>query len=100
MKQEREEMKNIFNEISMLNEDELRQLNKFVVDRIKHIMDEKTSYAKMNFNVGDKVAFTNRKTNERYHGKITKINRKTADVACNIIPSIKWRVDMGMLEKE
>ncbi len=100
MKQEREEMKNLLNEVSMLNEDELRQLNKFVVDRLNNIMNEKASFAKMTFNVGDNVAFINRKTNERFHGKITKINRKTADVACNIIPSIKWRVNMSILEKE
>lgn len=51
--------------------------------------------AKARFRVGDRVEFTNR--GRAIHGKIVRMNPKTADVDCN--NGVEWRIHYQLLNK-
>jgi len=88
-------------EIMELTEDlainDLRDLNKEIVKRIRmlHAIEDLKTAAK--FSVGDDVSFIS-KRHGKVEGKVTKINRKTIGVKCtNIIGRGDWRVSPSIL---
>jgi hypothetical protein len=78
-----------------LNEDELIELNQFIVSRIKHERNEASRRMKRQLFVGSKVSF--RDNDGRIaEGKVVKVMRKFAkiDTGDNI-----WRVPINLLNK-
>ena len=82
--------------INNLTLDELYELNKKVVARIKALRDQESRQIANRLTVGDIVSFVN-KCNIRVNGTITKINKKTANVA---VDGTNWRVALSLLKQE
>ena len=78
-----------------LNLDELIELNKLVVDRIKYLRDLKAIKEKVLFKKGDFVSF--QKNNEFITGRVTKINIKT--ISLKTENGQEWRVSPHLLNK-
>ena len=82
--------------INNLTLDELYELNKKVVARIKALRDQESKQIANRLTVGDIVSFVN-KRNKRVNGTITKINKKTANVD---VDGTSWRVALSLLKQE
>ena len=79
----------------MLTLDELRELNTFVVDRIKYERNLKAQSMKRTLFIGSKVSFEDN-SGKLVEGKIIKVMRKYAKV--DVGPVI-WRVPITHLTK-
>ncbi len=66
--------------IRRLNEDDLRFLNRLIVERLKLIGQARSTAMLARFSVGDRVGFPCT-TGERKVGVITRLNKKTAGIA-------------------
>lgn len=78
-----------------LNEEELIELNQFIVGRIKHQRNEASRRMKRQLFVGTEVSFKN-DDGGTVQGKIIKVMRKFAKVDTG--PAI-WRVPLNLLTK-
>ena len=88
-------MNNILDQLETLNEQQLMQLNRSVISRLKRVRAAQTRAMKMSLNEGDTVTWTGRKGPQR--GTVVSIKRKFAHVDT---PAGKcWRVPMNMLHK-
>ena len=85
----------LMSDIKFLNEDELIELNQFVVGRIKHERNMEAQRMKRQLFVGTKVSFEDN-NGFTAHGKIVKVMRKFAKVDTG--PAI-WRVPLNLLTK-
>ncbi len=85
----------LMSDIRFLNEDELIELNQFVVGRIKHERNMEAQRMKRQLFVGTKVSFED---NDGFtaHGKIVKVMRKFARVDTG---AAIWRVPLNRLTK-
>ena len=79
----------------LLNEEELIELNQFIVGRIKHQRNEASRRMKRQLFVGTEVSFKN-DDGGTVQGKIIKVMRKFAKVDTG--PAI-WRVPLNLLTK-
>jgi hypothetical protein len=95
-----------------LSNDELRELNSYVVDLIRANQTTTQLRAKAGFRMGDKVKFRSSKTGRDVVGFVKKINSKSIDVledtanGINLVNSpmpaylqMTWRVSPSMLSK-
>ena len=82
-------------DIKFLNEDQLIELNQFIVGRIKHQQNEEARRMKRQLFVGSKVSFRDN-DGRMAEGKIIKIMRKNAKVSTG---DTVWQVPLNLLNK-
>lgn len=85
----------IMSDVKFLNEDELIELNQFIVNRIKHERNKNAQRMKRQLFVGTKVSFRDN-DGRMAEGKVVKIMRKFAQV--DVGDSV-WRVPLNLLNK-
>ena len=66
--------------IRKLNEDDLRYLNRLIVERLKLIQQARSTIMLANFSLGDRVKFPVGPAEEKT-GVIVRLNKKTASIA-------------------
>jgi hypothetical protein len=82
--------------IRRMNEDDLRFLNRLIVDRLKLIGQARSTVMLAHFNVGDRVSFPSA-TGQRKSGVIVRLNKKTASIATD--DRQQWNVHPGFLTR-
>ena len=85
----------LMTDIELLNEDELIELNQFIVGRIKHERNQASQRMKRQLFVGTKVSFEDN-DGKMVQGKIIKVMRKFARVD---VAHCTWRVPLNRLTK-
>jgi len=80
--------------IGRLNEEDLRFLNRLIVERLKLIAQARSTVMLARFNVGDRVSFQST-SGERKVGVIIRLNKKTASIATD--DGQQWKVHPGFL---
>ena len=80
--------------IRRMNEDDLRFLNRLIVDRLKLIGQARSTAMLAHFSVGDRVAFQS-SSGEQKTGVIIRLNKKTASIATD--DGQQWNVHPGFL---
>lgn len=80
--------------IRRLGEDDLRYLNRLIVERLKLIHQARSTVMLANFNVGDRVRFPTGAGDEKT-GVIIRLNKKTASIATD--DGHRWNVHPGFL---
>ena len=81
-------------DLSRLSEEELVDLNRRIVERLRLMRSARQLVDLARFSVGMRVEFTT-DDGRALQGEITRLNRKTATVCCN--PSGHWRVSPALL---
>jgi hypothetical protein len=81
-------------DLARLSEEELVDLNRRIVERLRLIRSARQLVDLARFSVGMRVEFTT-DDGRTLQGAITRLNRKTATVCCN--PSGRWRVSPALL---
>ena len=79
------------------NEDDLRYLNRLIVDRLKLIHQARSTVMLAHFNVGDRVRFTTSDGSDRA-GVIIRLNKKTASLVTD--EGQRWNVHPVYLRAE
>jgi len=82
-------------EIEILSYDELLQLNRLIVDRIKHLRASKTCLEMQQFKFGNKVEFFTDE-GERITGTVAKLNKKTVGIVTD--DGERWNVSPSLLK--
>jgi hypothetical protein len=82
--------------IRSMGEDDLRYLNRFIVDRIKLIAQARSTVMMARFSVGDRVEFPDRGGRTR-RGVVTRLNKKTVSVRTD--EGERWNVGPGFLKR-
>ena len=77
-----------------MSEDDLRFLNRLIVERLKLIGQARSTAMLSHFSVGDRVSFPST-TGERKAGVIVRLNKKTASIATD--DGQQWNVHPGFL---
>jgi hypothetical protein len=77
-----------------MTEEDLRFLNRLIVDRLKLLGQARSTVMLARFSVGDRVSFQ-ATTGERKFGVVTRLNKKTAGVATD--DGQHWNVHPGYL---
>jgi hypothetical protein len=91
--------------IRRMNEDDLRFLNRLIVERLKLIGQARSTTMLARFSVGDRVSFQS-PTGERKSGVIIRLNKKTASIATddghhwNVHPGYLTSVGPGDIERQ
>ena len=80
--------------IRRMNEDDLRFLNRLIVERLKLIGQARSTTMLARFSVGDRVSFQST-SGERKAGVIIRLNKKTASIATD--DGQHWNVHPGFL---
>ena len=80
--------------IKGLGEEELRYLNRLIVERLKLVSQEKSTRAMSRFNTGETVHFTDIEGREKC-GQILKLNKKTASILTT--DGQRWNVAPALL---
>jgi hypothetical protein len=89
--------------IRRMNEDDLRFLNRMIVERLKLISQARSTTMLARFNLGDRVSFP-ANTGERKSGVIVRLNKKTASIATddgqqwNVHPSFMMPIEPGAID--
>ena len=80
--------------IRRMNENDLRFLNRLIVERLKLINQARSTVMLAHFSVGDRVSF---QTNigEQKIGVVVRLNKKTASIATD--DGEQWKVHPGFL---
>ena len=81
-------------DLARLSDDDLVELNRRIVERLRLIRSARQLVDLARFSVGMRVEFTT-DGGRTLQGEITRLNRKTATVCCN--PSGHWRVSPALL---
>jgi hypothetical protein len=81
--------------IKDLGEEELRYLNRLIVERLKLISQEKSTRSLARFNIGEMVKFPDREGIPKT-GRIIRLNKKTATVLTT--DNQQWNVSPGLLQ--
>lgn len=81
-------------DLERLSEEELLDLNRRIVERLRLMRSARQLVALARFTVGMRVEFTT-DDGRILQGEITRLNRKTATVCCD--PSGHWRVSPALL---
>jgi hypothetical protein len=86
-----------------MNEDDLRFLNRVIVERLKLLGQARSMVMLARFTVGDRVSFRS-SSGEQKTGVIVRLNKKTASIATddreqwNVHPSFLTPLDPGEIE--
>ena len=80
--------------IRRMNEEDLRFLNRLIVERLKLIGQARSTAMLAHFSVGDRVRFQS-SFGERKTGVIVRLNKKTASIATD--DGHHWNVHPGFL---
>jgi len=80
-----------------MNEDDLRFINRMVVERLKLLSQAKSTMQLARFAEGDKVFFT-LDSGEVKSGVIVRLNKKTASLVTG--DNQHWKVSPNLLRKE
>tara|TARA_E500000331_G_scaffold292440_1_gene289299 strand:- start:615 stop:899 length:285 start_codon:yes stop_codon:yes gene_type:complete len=83
------------NTISKMNEQELIELNQFIVGRIKHERNNRARDMKRQLFIGSKVSFRDN-DGRMAEGKVVKVMRKFAKIDTG---DAIWRVPINLLNK-
>jgi hypothetical protein len=83
-------------DLSKLTEDELVDLNRRIVDRLRHLYRARRYQELARFNIGDTVTFTP-ECGHVVVGTVVRLNQKTATVVAK--DSRSWRVSPALLSK-
>ncbi len=83
--------------IRKLNEDDLRFLNRLIVERLKLINQARSTVMLAHFSVGDRVYFPTN-TGERKAGIVVRLNKKTASIRTD--DGQHWNVHPAFLVPE
>ena len=75
--------------ILRMNEDELRYLNRLIVERLKLIGQARSTVMLARFNVGDRVSFQ-APSGQRKSGVVIRLNKKTASITTD--DGQRWNV--------
>ncbi len=81
-------------DLTRLSEEELLDLNRRIVERLRLMRSARQLVELAHFTVGMRVEFTT-DDGRVLQGEIVRLNRKTATVCCN--PSGHWRVSPTLL---
>ncbi len=81
--------------IKGLEEDDLRFLNRLIVERINLIVQARTIEKMASFSAGDRVGFQAR-DGLRYEGIVQRLNRKTVSVISD--DGHRWNVSPALLQ--
>lgn len=82
-------------DIENLSEEELRDLNQRIVQRLKLLTQMRIHSQMLDFNVGERVTFTS--NGEPVIGTLIRYNRKTVTVVTDT--GDRWNVSPGLLGK-
>ncbi len=77
-----------------MNEEDLRFLNRLIVERLKLIAQARSTAMLAHFSVGDRVSFQSH-TGERKTGAVIRLNKKTASIVTD--DGQQWNVHPGLL---
>ena len=80
--------------ILRMKEDDLRYLNRLIVERLKLIGQARSTVMLARFKVGDRVSFQSH-SGERKSGVIVRLNKKTASITTD--DGQRWNVHPGFL---
>lgn len=80
--------------IRRMNEEDLRFLNRLIVERLKLIGQARSTSMLARFNMGDRVSFQSN-SGERKVGVIIRLNKKTASIVAD--DGQQWNVHPGFL---
>ena len=80
--------------IRRMSEEDLRFLNRLIVERLKLIGQARSTAMLSRFSVGDRVSFSS-STGEQKTGVIVRLNKKTASIATD--DGQQWNVHPGFL---
>jgi hypothetical protein len=80
--------------IRRMSEEDLRFLNRLIVERLKLIHQARSTAMLAHFSVGDRVSFQS-STGERKTGVIVRLNKKTASIATD--DGQQWNVHPAFL---
>ena len=80
--------------IRRMNEEDLRFLNRLIVDRLKLLGQARSTVMLARFSVGDRVSFQGT-AGQRKAGVIIRLNKKTASIATD--DGQQWNVHPGFL---
>ncbi len=83
--------------IKKLGEKELRYINRLVVERIKLLVQQRSTDQMMKFNIGERVSF-NASDGIKRSGVIIRINKKT--ISIDTQDGGYWNVAPGLLSHE
>ena len=97
MNNEKQLLVQITDRIEKLNEQQLRQLNHIIVERLKLVNSAKALQALSKFNIGDVVSFDH--YGEIIEGRIIRINQKTVSII-TLDQKQRWKVAPAFLKKE
>lgn len=81
--------------LNRMNEEQLRELNRKVVEKLNLFQKVKRLQAISNFSVLDKVSFIH--NGEEKHGTITRLNQKTVTIITD--DDEHWNVNPSLLKK-
>lgn len=82
--------------IRRMGEDDLRFLNRIIVDRLKLIQQARSTVMMSQFHVGDRVRFDD-SSGEAKTGVVIRLNKKTAGILAD--DGIEWKVYPGFLTR-
>jgi len=80
--------------IRRMGEEDLRYLNRLIVERLKLIAQARSTAMLARFSVGDRVSFQSH-TGEQKTGTIVRLNKKTASITTD--DGQQWNVHPGYL---
>ena len=80
--------------IKRLNEEDLRFLNRLIVDRLKLISQARSTYTMAKFARGDQVSFPS-PHGDVIEGYVLRLNKKTISIAGN--DGHRWNVSPGFV---
>ncbi|MFO7898308.1 MAG: hypothetical protein R6V58_04520 [Planctomycetota bacterium] len=81
--------------ILAMGEDDLRYLNRLIVERLKLIAQARSTVLMAQFSTGDCVTFRS-PNGEQKHGVVLRLNKKTVSVQTD--DGHRWRIAPGFLE--
>lgn len=82
-----------FNNMSL---EELREVNRLVINQINHLHRQRDTKALARFMVGDLVEFTSEKSLRRVRARVDRINQKTLTLKEIEGAPVFWRVPPSM----
>lgn len=85
-------------EVQRLSRDELRELNKAIVAKLRTMSTEDQIETSHKFSIGDSVSWIH--GGYHHYGKIVKCNQKTASVRETNAKLTKWSISWTCLTKE
>ena len=93
----REDARKIEEFIKSLNEDDLRYMNRLIIERLKLLHQQSSTTQMQRFNIGEKVRFTDPSGTVKT-GTIIRLNKKTVSLVTT--GGEQWNVAPGLLKHE